>query len=282
MSLKNVAQETLAILENGGYITDSGISVEIASAQRTAVAGTHLYTPEKLHALLTVSHGCPDINPASKTDLTIEVTGETTQVAAHRLAHLEGCSDLVLLNFASARNPGGGFISGAKAQEEDLSRCSGLYPCLLTQPAYYVANRKQSSLLYTDHIIYSPHVPFFRTSSQHLLPQLFLASVITAPAPNAGEVLRHHPDAGSAIEQTLRRRAGMVLAIARANGHRTVLLGAWGCGVFQNDPDMVADIFANWLNSPAFNNCFNRVVFAVDDARKDKQVLRAFEARFSS
>ncbi|MCL4264923.1 MAG: TIGR02452 family protein [Anaerolineae bacterium] len=281
MSLKTVATETLAILENGRYVTDSGDTVQFLPEQQTAVAGTRLYTPEELHTLLVNQAGCQRAEQASATGLVMEVTGETTQVAAHRLTHSEGCKELVLLNYASARNPGGGFITGAKAQEEDLARCSGLYPCLLTQPGYYEANRKQSSLLYTDHIIYSPDVPFFRTHSSNLLPEIFLASVITAPAPNAGEVLRREPEAQPLIAQTLRRRAGMVLAVARENGHRSVLLGAWGCGVFRNDPPLVADIFGNWLISPDFSNCFDRVVFAVYDLRQDKGVFTAFKARLA-
>jgi len=275
MPLKNVAKETLTILKNGGYVTDSGTSVEFVSEQKAAVDGTRLYTPEQLQSLIAKQNIC------GETDLVIEVTDETTQVAAHRLVQIAGCNDLLLLNYASARNPGGGFwIHDAKAQEEDLARCSGLYPCLMTQPTYYEANRKQGSLLYTDHIIYSPKVPIFRTRSRNLLENIFLASVITAPAPNAGEVLRRNPDAWPAIEEALQRRAGMVLAVARDNGHRSVLLGAWGCGVFSNDPKMVADVFYNWLNSPEFKGCFARIVFAVYDSCKDKGTLRAFEARF--
>lgn len=114
----------------------------------------------------------------------VEVTGETTQVAARRLVQDEGCADLSLLNYASARNPGGGFINGAKAQEEDVARCSGLYPCVVTQlDAYYAINRAQRSLLYTHHLIYSPGVPFFRTRSRDLLAKAFEAAVITAPPP---------------------------------------------------------------------------------------------------
>lgn len=276
MSLKNVAQETLTLLENGRFSTPAGKLVQFAAEQETAVSGTRLYTPEQLQTLLDT--------PASGeiTQLpTITVTDETTQVAARRLVQDEGYTDLALLNFASARNPGGGFLNGAKAQEEDITRCSGLYPCLITQPHYYAANRAHKSLLYTDHIIYSPSVPFFRTRSRDAPHTLFLASVITAPAPNAGEVLRRQHEAQPNIEAALRRRAGMVLAVARDQGHRNLLLGAWGCGVFRNDPHLVADAFGQWLQTAAFAHSFERVVFAVYDPRKKQVVLEAFRARFS-
>src|SRR6185312_12808515 len=94
---------------------------------------------------------------------------------------------VVALNFASAKNPGGGFLGGAKAQEEDLCRCSALYTCQLTQSAYYEVNRATSSMLYTDNIIYSPDVPFFRDDRLQLLDEPFTVSIITAPAPNAGQ-----------------------------------------------------------------------------------------------
>jgi uncharacterized protein (TIGR02452 family) len=274
MSLKGVAQETLRILDEGRYIADSGKVVEFLVQQRAAVEGTILYTPEQANILLAK----PSDGNAGKT--IIEVTDETTQVAACRLTQVAGCCDLALLNYASARNPGGGFINGAKAQEEDLSRCSGLYPCLLTQPLYYEANRAHDSLLYTDHIIYSPKVPWLRIHSRDLLESIFLASVITAPAPNAGEVINRDVNAWPAIEEALRRRAGIVLAIARAHQHRTVLLGAWGCGVFRNRPSMVADAFARWLESAEFKGCFDRAIFAVYDRSPEKSTLKAFQERF--
>jgi uncharacterized protein (TIGR02452 family) len=80
-----------------------------------------------------------------------------------RLVQEEGVDDPVVLNFASARNVGGGFLNGARAQEEDLARSCGLFRCLETQPEYYEVNRRTASLLYTDHIIYSPRVPWFRS-----------------------------------------------------------------------------------------------------------------------
>lgn len=48
-------------------------------------------------------------------------------------------------------------------------------------------NRATESLLYTDHIIYSPRVPFFRVRNRELIEDPFSSSVITAPAPNAGK-----------------------------------------------------------------------------------------------
>ncbi|PSB54235.1 TIGR02452 family protein [Chamaesiphon polymorphus] len=277
MSLKNTAQETLNILKAGKYTNSAGKTVEFLAAQQMAVKKTVLYTPQQSSALL-------EQPPAgtSERQPTIEVTSETTQVAAQRLVRSEGCNDLVLLSFASARNPGGGFINGAKAQEEDLARCSGIYPCLLTQPAYYDANRQGESLLYTDNVIYSPNVPWIRVRNRELIDDVFLASVITAPAPNAGQALRRDPNCGDEIEITLRRRAGIVLAIARDNGHLSLLLGAWGCGVFSNDPNLVADAFGQWLTDSRFVGCFDRVVFAIYTSKSNVDTLTAFQQRFSS
>jgi uncharacterized protein (TIGR02452 family) len=274
MSLTSIAKETLQILEKGEFISKHGNIINFAVEQKLAEKNTKLYRPKEVENLLQ-NFSCD-----REHSLLIEVTDETTQVAAHRLVKSEGCHDLVLLNYASARNPSGGFINGAKAQEEDLARCSGLYPCQLTQPEYYEANRSQESLLYTDHIIYSPKVPWFRIRSRELLDDYFLASVITAPAPNAGQVLRRDSNALPDIEKALRQRAGYVLAVAQDNGHRSLLLGAWGCGVFANDAGMVADAFGQWLESPRFQGCFDRVIFGIYDSSKSKDTLNAFENRF--
>lgn len=275
MSLKGTATQTLDILDAGYFLAPDGRRVDIQPALTRAVEGTKLYTPEQASATL---QGLP---PASPHPAKIEVTDETTQIAAGRLVESEGVTDLVLLNFASAMNPGGGFINGAKAQEEDLCRCSGLYPCLLAQPNYYTANRSHDSSIYTDHLIYSPNVPWFRTRSRDQPDRLFLASVITAPAPNAGAVLTRDPGAADEIEAALRRRAGFVLGIAADNGHRTVLLGAWGCGVFRNDPALVADAFGKWLESPIYAGVFDRVVFSIYDRGGTQPTLTAFRRRFT-
>lgn len=272
--MEDKAKETLALLDAGIFEGPDGRSVELRSAQAAALAGTRLYTPEQAGSLLASRPVTGGAGPR------IEVTAETTQLAARRLVQVEGASDLVLLNFASARNPGGGFLKGARAQEEDLCRCSGLFPTLLAQRAYYIANRTCASALYTDHMIHSPRVPWFRVDGRDRPSCLFLASVVTAPAPNAGAVRDREPDHAGEIVPTLRRRAGYLLSVAADRGHRTLLLGAWGCGVFRNDPGEVADAFGSWLAAPQFRSAFDRVVFAIYDSSKSKSTYAAFAARF--
>lgn len=134
-------------------------------------------------------------------------------------------------------------------------------------------------MLYTDHIIFSPKVPWFRVRSRDEPDKVFLASVITAPAPNAAQALARGVEPG-AIEASLRRRCGYVLRIARENGLKNLVLGAWGCGVFGNDPEMVAGVFAEWLKSPEFSGAFSKVVFAIMHNAKTKQNFEAFQRYF--
>jgi uncharacterized protein (TIGR02452 family) len=275
MSLAGLAQETLKIVKEGQYQAPNGKWVQIRGEIAHAINGTRLYTPEKLAEMLKTRQetktGAGDLP-------TIEITPETTGAASRRL-YEEGVRDFAALNFASARNPGGGFIRGAKAQEEDLARCSALYDCQLTQRPYYDANRNQESLLYTDHIIYSPDIPFFRDERLDLLNAPFFASIITAPAPNAGEFLQREPHGYAQVRVALERRAGMVLSVAAEEKQRVLVLGAWGCGVFRNVPADVADVFAMWLRHPGFTGAFDRVVFGIYERDKDRPTLEVFKRK---
>ncbi|MBN1205592.1 MAG: TIGR02452 family protein [Myxococcaceae bacterium] len=270
MSLVGVALETVRIVEQGGYVAPSGRTVSVKDAVERAVRGTVLYRPSDFEQLV--------LPPPAGGPLGIEVTPEKTGEAARRLIEREGVTDVLALNFASARNPGGGFLGGAKAQEEDLARCSALYACLITQRDYYDVNRAESTLLYTDHLICSPGVPFFRDEQLELLERPFHASLITAPAPNAGQALRKDPGLRPRIREVLHARALKVLRVAAHRGHRTLVLGAWGCGAFRNDPAEAAEAFAAGLR--ALPGAFERVVFAVYERGGDGPNLRAFRERF--
>jgi uncharacterized protein (TIGR02452 family) len=273
MSLTHVGAETVEITRRGWYVARSGHTVSIAGAVARAVEGTHLYRPDDYAQLELV--GSPAGGPAA-----LEVTGETTAEAARRLVAHNSSERVVALNFASAKNPGGGFLGGAKAQEEDLARCSALYVCQVRHREYYDANRACGSMLYTDHLIYSPDVPFFRDERLELLDAPFTTSLITSPAPNAGEAERRGET--PLVRATLERRAEHVLRVAAHHRHRVLVLGAWGCGVFGNDPRVVADVFARLLTEGALAGAFKRVVFAIYDRGSTRATtLRAFEERIA-
>ncbi|NTX53192.1 TIGR02452 family protein [Myxococcus sp. CA039A] len=273
MSLKELARQTVRIAELGTYEAPSGRSVSLGNLVARAVSGTLLYRPDDFGRL-------PPFEPGlARPELHVEVTGEKTGQAARRLVEEEGETRVAALNFASAKNPGGGFLGGAKAQEEDLARCSALYPCLLAQRGYYDANRAERSMLYTDHLIYSPDVPFFRGDSLELLERPFCLSVLTAPAPNAGEALRVDVGLRPQIHEVLRARALKVLQVAAHQGHEVLVLGAWGCGVFRNEPVEVANAFS--LALAALPGAFRRVVFAVYERSGDGPNPRAFREHFA-
>ncbi|MFT3699057.1 MAG: RNA 2'-phosphotransferase [Kofleriaceae bacterium] len=254
-----IAQESLAACERGFYEV-SGARVALTEAIDAAKAGTVLIEAARPVAF----------TPRATT---IEVSGESTVQAMVRLA---GEGHVACLNFASAKNPGGGFLGGAQAQEESLARASALYPCLVTQMSHYERNRANKSMLYLDLAIWSPHVPFFRDDDGGWLPAPVLASVITSAAPNAGALNR-----GETIEQvraTLERRCELVFSIAAEHGVDAFVLGAWGAGVFKNDPWMVAQIMKALL-AGTYKGAFAKVVFAVINPAHENH--RAFAETFS-
>lgn len=270
-SLVDIAIETLAVVDRGHYTSPLGVTVDVKEAAAAAIRGTTLLRPRALARM----HGEA---PKHRGPMRISVTGETTAEAASRLSASEGGElvDVLALNFASAKNPGGGFLGGAKAQEEDLCRCSALYPCLIAQRDYYVENVACGTPLYTDYMIYSPKVPFFRDRELRFLERPFLTSVLTAPAP----CLREYTGSAADVATTLERRVGLMLAAAEDHGHTTLVLGAWGCGAFRNDPVQVAETFHRALTSPRFSQSFSHVCFAVLDDPKKKN-LDVFTRRFS-
>jgi uncharacterized protein (TIGR02452 family) len=268
--LRGVAAANAQIIDAGAYTTDEGVTVVVGPALEAAAAGTVSHPPD----------GAIDV-PAGAARTLVEVTAENSLQGARRL-HVAGAERIAVLNFASARNPGGGYLGGAKAQEEDLCRHALLYPCLLRAPDYYAAHRASSDLLYSDRVIWSPDVPVHRGGDGRLA-EPYPVSFLTAAAPNAGEALRRDPDAGPRIRRALHRRTERVLAVAAHHGARNLVLGAWGCGVFRNDPREVAEAFHTHLTGDgAFSSAFERVLFAVWARTPDSANRAAFADCFVS
>lgn len=265
-----LAEDTLRLLAEGAYWHDElGAEVSIAAAVQRAVAGSVL-----LREGAPLQQDLPADPPAAshggRRGEVVEVTSETSMAALYRLAAEEGeAVHIGLLNFASAKNPGGGFRSGAQAQEEALARASGLFPCLEQfEHDMYAANKRDPrGALYSDDMIFSPSVPFFRDDDGRLLRAPLCCSVITAPAVNCS-AMKIAEDARRAPE-VMQARAVRVLQLALARRVEVLILGAWGCGVFKNDPRFVARIFGDALRRAPFAGAFRRVVFPVPDAHME-------------
>lgn len=170
-------------------------------------------------------------------------------------------------NFASATHPGGGFFSGARAQEESLCRESTLYASLRSRYAnkvFYGRNRAFGwGEFYPDDMLYSPHVVVFRNDSLDLLEQPFVTSVFTLPAPNCSHNARAAHASSEDIRMHIRIRLETMFRAAQERGVRTLVLGAWGCGAFHIDPRLVAQTMRDLLVSDGWDRCFDTLIFAV-------------------
>jgi uncharacterized protein (TIGR02452 family) len=276
-----IAHETLRILETGSYQFPPGTKIDISQALEYAIAETRLYAPQEFPKVFALRDERLAASPCPR-ELRFEVVNGTTLAAARRLVLEQHREDVLCLNFASARSPGGGFLNGSQAQEESLARASGLYACTNPMQTLYETNKRYRSSLYTDHMIYSPQVPVFRDDEDQLLEQPWRVSMLTAPAVNAGAVHDNEPENIPRIQETMLRRMEKLLSIAVAHQHAALVLGAWGCGVFRNDPASVARWFYYHLvENDTFRHAFDTVVFAVLDGSPEAITFQAFREVFA-
>ncbi len=270
-----VALETLKILESGYYTNHLGTTIDIKEDLKIAINNTVLYKP---NTFANIEDEHEKIRNEKEPKMSnIEITDETTICAARRLVADEGFDKVVCLNFASAKNPGGGFLSGSQAQEESLARSSGLYPCISQMKEMYDYNWGIKTCLYSDYMIYSPKVPVFRDDNNKLLNEAFLTSFITAPAVNAGVVMEREKGSTEKIHSVMINRIKKILLIAALNNNKAIVLGAYGCGVFRNKAEDVAEYFRKVLNEDGYKLLFDKVVFAIYDNAVDKSKIRVFE-----
>ncbi|MEU3745714.1 MULTISPECIES: TIGR02452 family protein [Streptomyces] len=268
--LREIARRTEEIVAAGRYQAPDGRTVSLTEDLTAALAGTRLHGPEPV-----------PVTPSTDRTATLDVTGESSLAAARRMVSADPARPVAVLNFASARNPGGGYLNGAQAQEEALCRASALHATLLRAPDYYAHHRADPDVFYTDRVIHSPRVPVFRDERGALLDEPFTVGFLTSPAPNAGVVRRRTPERAGQLPAALAARAERVLETAAAAGYRRLVLGAWGCGVFRNDPAVVAGAFrALLMGEGRFAGHFEEIVFAVLDRSSGTPTLAAFARVF--
>lgn len=289
-----ICTENEAIIRTGEYRSPgTSARINLTSLVTSSKAGTKSYTsggtgrllqrwdPSALPPSVVSGPSARASHPVYAT--TFEITAETSTQAAERLAAGQAPA-IAVLNFASAKHPGGGYLTGATAQEEDLCRSSALYTTLLAARDFYKAHRESSDARYTHRVIWSPDVPVYRDNDYKLLAMPYLVSFITVAAPNLGPLIKGNARSLQHIPELLEERAARFLAVAAHHRARTLVLGAWGCGVFQNDPVVVARVFRDLLLSPKglFYGTFEKIVFAIYDPSKEQTTMKAFTAAFAA
>nr|QBK87222.1 MAG: protein of unknown function DUF2263 [Marseillevirus LCMAC201] len=246
-----IAKGTVDICNNGFY-SYKGNKIDIMQQLEFAKQQTMSYSPEE-------------------TPINVMVGNRETQFQVVKTQTLEACQiegngkedekHICVLNFASAKNPGGGFLKGSNAQEESIARASGLYACIKNNIMYEKNAQDNNKCLYSHHMIFSPTVPVFRDKNDDLIEKPFCISFITSPAVNAKQAKIQNID-NDVINQTMLERMDRFLSVTVWNHVDILILGAWGCGVFGGNNEIVAKQFFDLLTGKYYG-MFEKVIFTV-------------------
>lgn len=233
----------------------------------------------------------PELNIYKKANVVVSKKRTYEAAKAYKGNHV------AVHNFASATNPGGEVVNGAGAQEECLCRCSNLYFCLNTPDMwgmFYTPHRAAHDPIHNDDIIYTPDIVVFKTDTDR--PELmerddwYIVDVITCAAPNLRETPSNRYNSGDGtravtlsdreLQVIHEKRLRRMLDSAVMNHADTVILGAFGCGAFCNEPQVVATAAANVVRDYMY--AFKNIEFAVYCRPSDDSNYRVFNSVLSS
>ena len=259
---RDVFFSTLEILDfRHGYTTSEGLHVDLP-LNETLTEDTQFYSRE-----------LPAVTAGASCDTVIDVVCEDCLPPPRSLHEKEG--EVCVLNMASMRNPGGGVIKGAGAQEEYLFRCSDYFRSLY-QFAFYA---EQYGLRYSSNQypldrnwggIYSPGVTIFRgteAEGYRLLNHPWRANFIAVAGISNPQLILQGDEERVVphLVDPIKNKMRTILRIAARNGQRVLVLGALGCGAFHNPPKHTAELFYEVLHAQEFSGVFSHVVFAIKE-----------------
>ena len=218
----------------------------------------------------------PAFDSSKTKETVIMVSGDRSYQAAMKLHKENQGAKIAVMNFANAFHAGGGVKSGASAQEECLCRTSTLYPLIYRKTlrdTFYKHNHDRGTPKATDSLIYTEGVIICKTDKDlpKRMPQddWVTVDVITIAAPDLRDKSNVHAplvNGGSYMNNAELfgyhvKRAIHMLTCAAAKGADILVLGAFGCGAFQNDPEVVARAYKTAIKE--FPKVFKQIEFAV-------------------
>ncbi|TSI05281.1 TIGR02452 family protein [Lysinibacillus sp. BW-2-10] len=180
----------------------------------------------------------------------------------------------IVLNFASAKNPGGGFLNGASAQEESICRASDLYLFIKEIDEFYKNPKHLKNALYDSDIIFSKNVSLIKDSNGEDLQEKEF-DVITSCAVNVTALKRNNEK--ELLKQTtaeMKKRIENILEVAVREQAETLILGAFGCGVFGNNPYEIKQLFMQTVKNKRYNGKFKKIIISI---YKDDRLFNIFK-----
>jgi uncharacterized protein (TIGR02452 family) len=234
----------------------------------------------KIHLAEAVPFTFTKENPAPHASLqkldTLHATVELDTFVAGAALQAAGFKPAVL-NMANEWAVGGVWCHARGSQEESLMRRSSLPLSLWPRRSPddhrmrgFVERAEAFFPMSEAGVVYSPHVLVLRGADEALLPEAETCTLSVLSV--AAQDLRW----GTTFDEALtEEKIRSMLYVASEKGHDALVLGAFGCGAFGNDPTRVASLFAKLL-STEFTG-FRVVVFAIVFSQKN---LKAFAEHF--
>lgn len=190
----------------------------------------------------------------------IEIRKETTIQATYRMVVKENRTNVCALNFGNAFRPGGNVLSGAKAQEESLCRASALYYSLLQEQAsQFYKNHVGKGPTSSNALIYTPDCPAWKGDFGNLDKPYTVSFITSAAVNNNGFVDKQ------TVKNIQNERIKQIIKCAIAIGVKNFVLGAFGCGMFRNDPVDIAQSFKKYLVDDEMRFYFDSISFSIFD-----------------
>lgn len=255
--LADVFQQTIDIVQEGSYTSVNGEEVELLDNE-AMLKGSRFYI-KALNA-----SNIPTIEGETK----IIVRNDDSIHCGHQLQQ-EGYNPVVL-NLASRRNPGGGVLTGSRAQEESLFRSTNLFLSMYRYASYAAEyglekSRYQYPIAVPFGGIYVPQATVFRAGTKEdfaLLDDPYYMSFVAVPAINH-PLLDENGNIDRRDADITKDKMRTMLRIGLLHGHDSIVLGAFGCGAFHNPPRHIAQLFHEVIDETEFKNKYRLIAFAI-------------------
>lgn len=275
--------ETLQIIKDGNYKDENGKLYDIDKNIILSAKKTVTYKPDHTFDFNDFFETCKDYGRAEKAQIysKIEVTTESTFSAAKRFKD-NNIKEVCCLSFSSAYMPGDG-SKQYRNQEAILSRRSSLIYSLINNKEMYTYNIEHMNPYHSNYMIYTPNVVVFRDDDDKLI-QPFRVSIISSTAVNYAEILKKHPNGEKfqGVYKCMKDRCRKILQLCIKTNNKVLILGAFGCGSFKNDPETISQIFKELLVDEFYGMLLKNVVFAIIAPHGQKNdAYDVFKAKFS-